>query len=173
MNQQSTAQATIPSHSTDQTCPVDLQKPNRQAFYRDVVLNAQGQAIDESVWKPVVGEVSGRALAGKLRRNGMQIVHLFDKQGFDAAKTVYRSCARQAKITERDSLIISAFQKAGVPNEPHIERALKDLLPILEGTSSSRAAVILKNVVKTVVNGAGLKTEVPETPSTDNEKTAD
>jgi hypothetical protein len=145
----------------------ETQKPSRQSFYRDVVLNTQGQPIDESVWKPVVGDITGRALAGRLRRNGMQIVHVFDKPAFESAKANYRSTVRQAKITERDSLIIGAFQKAGVPNEPHIERALKDLLPILEGTPASKAAVILKNVVKTVANGTGLKADPVPDSTTD------
>lgn len=135
-------------------------KPNRQEFYKDVVLNAAGEVVDESVWKPLATDVkSGRALAGKLRRNGMQIVHLFDKPGFEKAKSEYRQASKQAKITERDTLIITAFQKAGVPVEPHIERALKDLLPVLSCATTAKAGIVLKNVVKTVAQGAGLKTD--------------
>lgn len=142
--------------NTDTTTVVEvLAKPKRQDFYRDVVLNASGDVVDESVWKGVVGDekLTGRALAGKLRRNSMQIVHLFDKPGFEKAKSEFRSASKTAKNAARESLIVGAFQKAGVQNEPHIERALKDLLPLFSETSPAKTGIVLKNVVRTISNG--------------------
>ena len=142
---------------------VKLMKPSRKDFYRSVVLNAKGEIISEDQWKPLVGESdSGRALSGKLRRNGLQIVHVFDKPQYDAAKQSYSAAAKQAKITERDMLIIGAFTKAEVPVEPHIERALKDLLPIFERVSLPKTSVVFKNVVRTIANGIGTKEKPTE-----------
>ena len=156
MNTESTV-----STQTTENQPIaisEIIKPQRAAFYRDVVLNAAGEVVEETTWKPMIGDqkLSGRALAGKLRRNGLQMVHLFDKPGFEHAKSTYRQASKAAKITERDSLIVNAFQKAGVEVEPHIERALKDLLPVLSCVTPSKAGVVLKNVVRTVAHGAGL-----------------
>jgi hypothetical protein len=159
MNTESTASTTITHNPETQPISVsEIIKPQRAAFYRDVVLNAAGEVVEEATWMPMIGDqkLSGRALAGKLRRNGLQMVHLFDKPGFEQAKTSYRQASRAAKITERDSLIVGAFQKAGIEVEPHIERALKDLLPVLSCVTPSKASVVLKKVVRTVAHGAGL-----------------
>jgi hypothetical protein len=157
MNTESTA-STTQSPENQPIAISEIIKPQRATFYRDVVLNAAGEVVEETSWKPMIGDqkLSGRALAGKLRRNGLQMVHLFDKPAFEQAKTAYRQASRAAKITERDSLIVGAFQKAGIEVEPHIERALKDLLPVLSCVTPSKAGVVLKNVVRTVAHGAGL-----------------
>ena len=134
----------------------DIKKPSRQDFYRDVVLGGDGGILDESVWKPLAGDSKGQALAGKLRKNGMQIVHVFDKPKYEEAKTAYGQNIKQARITERDFLIVDAFAKANHPVEPHIERALKDLLPIFQAVSPAKTAIVFKNIVRAAANGAGL-----------------
>lgn len=155
---------TLPeTHGDNQSAPAltadSVKKPTRCDFYVDVVLNSKGEVIEESVWKPVVGDTAGRTRTGKLRRNGMQLVHVFKKAEYEDAKRSFADQSRKARIAERDSLIIGAFQRADVPNDPHIERALRDLLPIFNGTPASKTANVLRNVVKTVANGAGIKAE--------------
>ena len=140
----------------------DIKKPSRRDFYRDVVLGGDGQILDESVWKPLAGDAKGRALAGKLRKNGMQIVHVFDKPKYEEAKTAYGQNIKQARISERDFLIVDAFTKANHPVEPHIERALKDLLPIFQSVSPAKTAIVFKNIVRAAANGAGLEPAAKE-----------
>ena len=131
----------------------DVKKPTRRDFYVDVVLNAKGEVIDETTWKGVVGDTTGRTRAGVLRRSGMQLVHVFKKGDYEEAKRKFADQSRKARITERDSLIIGAFQRAEVPTDPHIERALRDLLPVFGNTPTAKTANVLRNVVKTVANG--------------------
>lgn len=131
----------------------EIKKPTRREFYVDVVLNAKGEVIEESTWKSVVGDATGRTRAGMLRRSGMQLVHVFKKNDYEEAKRKFADQARKARVTERDQLIISAFQRAEVPNDPHIERALRDLLPVFANTPVAKTSTILRNVVKTVASG--------------------
>lgn len=165
---------TVEQTETNIVRAVDLKKPVRREFYRDVVLNAQGGVLDESVWKPIIGESKGRSAAGKLRKAGMQIVHVFDKPEYESAKRTYSSSVKQAKICERDFLIVGAFSKAGQPVEPHIERALKDLLPLFNSVSQSKATSAFKNVIKIVAHGSGLSKQnasevVEQAPETQNQ----
>ena len=165
MNTTEQTTSSIPS-TTETTASPALCKPVRKSFYRDVVINAAGSIIDESVWKPLVDKAEGRAAAGALRRQGLQLVHVFDRPGYETAKKEYSVALKAAKITERDMIIFNAFHRADVKVEPHIERALKDLLPIMTSVSTNRATVALKNVVRTIANCVGMNKD-PEAQTND------
>lgn len=136
-----------------------LVKPVRRAFYRDVVINTAGEPIDEATWKSIVtvGDQQ-RSISAQLSKHGMQLVHLFDRPAYETAKKEYRELQRVALITERDSLIFDSFNKANVPLEPHLERALKDLLPLFGAVVPSKTRTVFKNIIKTVASASPVST---------------
>ena len=131
-----------------------LLKPIRKNYYFDVVIDIKGGVVPKETWMKVVNPtLTGKALAGSLRKHNMQLVHLFNRELYIADKTLYQETTKLAKKTSVETTIMDAFAKANIIPEAHIVKALKDLIPLFKTVSPNKMSSAFKGVVRTVAHG--------------------
>lgn len=149
---------------TVQTAPtVPSTKPARKDFYRTAVLSSAGTPVPETEWKGVVQDLQGREANKVLRTHGWQMVRVFARDQYKAAQSAYRSAVKATRVAFKANVINEAFEKAGTPKEPHLERALRNILPVLSKEPEHRIVTVLKNIIKTTTNAVSGNHQNPTT----------
>lgn len=128
-------------------------KPTRKEFTAVVVKAADGTELPEIAWRELVTNVKPRSITRVLKHKGFQISAIFNEKAYLEARKQYRQLAKH-------QVVDVAFQAAGIAHESHIDKAIKELLPMFHGVSAKKTAIVLKNVIRTVTNGVTPKEAV-------------
>lgn len=126
-------------------------KPRRRDFEKTVVVNANGAIVDEPLWRQVVGnEVQGKDLEAALKANGMQVVKLFMKDHYEAAKIAFYA-VKHSSVQEVHNLIIdAAFKQAGVPKIARIESTLNSIFPIFKNIPNDKIITVFRAIINDI-----------------------
>lgn len=125
-------------------------RPNRADFYKMIVVNSDGQVVQEKEWVTALGDATGRALGKALRSKGWGINRVFNQSGYTKAKEDFSSQTKTGRAAARISLIDSAFEKSGVAREAHLERAANAVAPLLRDVPEGRAINAIRNMIQVV-----------------------
>jgi hypothetical protein len=130
-------------------------KPIRQEYLKTMVLDGSGNPVNEVTWKEVVKNLEDREAKKMIKKQGWQVVNVFMRDQFRIAKQAYRESMKTSRIKLRETLINEAFDKAEREHEPHIERALKTMLPLFKNVPPSRTLIALRNIIRVTSNVSG------------------
>lgn len=129
-------------------------KPIRKDFTQLVIKAADGTEVPKESWSTMVAGVKPRSVTRVLKHRGLTVTAVFDKDKYLEARKQYR-------YQTKHQVIDVAFKAAGIDHEPHLDKALKSLLPIFQETSPKHTAVVLKNIIRTVYDGILAKKAEP------------
>ena len=147
------------SHATvsPSVSPPDLRalKPSRRSFEKTIIVGSNAAVIDESVWRPKIGSLEGRALTKALKREGMQPVKVFLKDQYEAAKVAFYSI-KHATVDEVNSEIInSAFAAAGAEPVQRVSAVLRSIVPMFKKLPAEQTTESFKDII-VVLKTAGV-----------------
>ena len=123
-------------------------KPHRRDFLRTFVVANNASIIEDSVWKPHVGDLKGSELKKALKKLNLQMITVFDQERFDAAKASYLSIKHETQHENVEMLIETAFTQAGQPRVARIESTLRSLLPVLKNQPTSKKISTFKSIIR-------------------------
>lgn len=126
-------------------------KPRRRDFEKTVVVNAQGAIVDEPLWRQIVGdEVQGKDLEAALKANDMQVVKLFMKDHYEAAKIAFYAVKHSSVQEVHDLIIDAAFKQAGVPKIARIESTLNSIFPVFKNVPNDKIIAVFRAIINDI-----------------------
>lgn len=143
-------------------------KPQRRNFIHTIVLANNGSVVEPEVWKPLVGDVTGRELKKSLKKNGFQQAPILMKDAYVAAKDEFKLLRLRLQAQQQADVIDIAYRRAGYHAEQRVTNHLRAALPMFKMLDQRETIRALAMMIKAFATSGVLSPLVSGTVETED-----